>query len=213
MEFKACTQACGEIGHTASSCNHTCSCGGDTHMPNECPMKKVACFLCEGTYHVRKDCQLNLVLVKTKEERRKTMKPNRQPMTVNNKDRNFSALPPTPTLEEANSGSSNIVNDVHRSLFLHMHTQKHAPRDQPRLICFNCLEPGNHINKCPFPRPKKLVRRCFNYGKAGHLYDGCPVPKRQYLQVDRHCLQHPSPSNYLSPDTEWSDSAKGHQEN
>uniref|UniRef100_A0A0E0KZT0 CCHC-type domain-containing protein n=1 Tax=Oryza punctata TaxID=4537 RepID=A0A0E0KZT0_ORYPU len=202
-ELKACTNY-EEVGHIASRCTHTCLCGEDTHLPDECPMQKVTCFLCEGTYHVPMDCQLNLVLAKANEDQRTTRQPIRQPMAVGNNGHNYSAVSPTPTPVEANRGSNNIINVVLRSLLDpvlvdSVLNQEHAPREQPSVNCFNYLEPGNCLNKCPLPRPTTVVCRCFNCGETGHLSEGCPMPKRRYPQVTRIICSTPIPQVATTP--------------
>uniref|UniRef100_A0A0E0LZB5 CCHC-type domain-containing protein n=1 Tax=Oryza punctata TaxID=4537 RepID=A0A0E0LZB5_ORYPU len=184
-ELKICTN-CGEVGHIASRCTQTCFCGEDTHLPDECPIWKVTCFLCEGTDHVPKDCQLNMVLAKVREDQRTTRQPIRQPMAVSN---NSTApdLQPSPTPIEVISGSRRTANKVHDSpltpvLVLSAQAQENKHYDQPKGYCCNCLELGHHIGKCPFPRPKKF-HCCLNCGEADHLLEGCPKPKRKHPQV------------------------------
>uniref|UniRef100_A0A0E0F577 CCHC-type domain-containing protein n=1 Tax=Oryza meridionalis TaxID=40149 RepID=A0A0E0F577_9ORYZ len=164
LEFKACTR-CGIVGHTASLCLPTCRCGEYTHYSNACPLRKVTCFLCEGTDHVPKDCQLDAIIAKTKKEQETTVQPTRQPKTVDNSSHNPSALPPTLALLEANHRRSNITKDVHKSLLVpvlavKVHNQRPAPRDQASRLCLNCRKPGHCFSDCPFPRATKAVRRC-----------------------------------------------------
>uniref|UniRef100_A0A0E0LL33 CCHC-type domain-containing protein n=1 Tax=Oryza punctata TaxID=4537 RepID=A0A0E0LL33_ORYPU len=174
-ELKACT-SCGEVGHIASRCTQTCLCREDTHLPDECPMRKITCFLCEGTGHVPKDYQLNMVLTKAKEDQRTTTQPIRQPMAVSH---NITTpdLQPFPAPIEVISGSRSTANKVHESpvtpvSFMSVQAQENKHYDQPIGNCYNRLELGHHISKCPFPRPKKLVHRCFNCGETDHLFEG-----------------------------------------
>uniref|UniRef100_A0A0E0LTE6 Uncharacterized protein n=1 Tax=Oryza punctata TaxID=4537 RepID=A0A0E0LTE6_ORYPU len=46
-----------------------------------------------------------------------------------------------------------------------MHNQKYAPREQPSVICFNCLESGHRLNNYPLSRSTKAVRRCSTMGR------------------------------------------------
>ena len=83
MESKACTR-CGEIGHVASMCLTLCTHCEEDHPPGECLTRKVTCFLCEGTNHVPKDCQLSVLLTKTAEIQRTTLRLSRQLVSSNN---------------------------------------------------------------------------------------------------------------------------------
>ncbi len=164
LEFKAGTR-CGIVGHTANLCLPTCRCGEYTQYSDACPLRKVTCFLCEGTDHVPKDCQRNLVLAMTKKEQGTTVQPIRQPMAVDNNSLNPSVLPPTTALVEANHGRSNVTKDVHKSLLVpvsatKVHNQKPAPQDQPSRFCLKCRKSGHCFSDCPFPRATKAVRRC-----------------------------------------------------
>uniref|UniRef100_A0A0E0KNV2 CCHC-type domain-containing protein n=1 Tax=Oryza punctata TaxID=4537 RepID=A0A0E0KNV2_ORYPU len=166
-KLKACI-GCEEVGHIASRCTQTCLCGEDTHLPDECPMRKVTCFLCEGTDHVPKDYQLNLVLAKSKEGQRTYLQPVYPPKA----DANNSTAPdlqPTPTPIEVISGSRSTANKVHESPL--------TP------VSVMSVQLGHHMGKCPFPRSKKLVHRCFNCGETDHVFEGCPKPKRKHPQV------------------------------
>ena len=172
LEFKACTR-CGIVGHTASLCLPTCRCGEYTHYSDACPLRKVTCFLCEGTDHVPKDCRLNAVIAKTKKEQGTTVQPIRQPMTIDNSGHNPSALPPTPAPVEANHGRSNVTKDVHKSLLVpvsaaKVHNQKPAPRDQASRFCRNCRKPGHRFSDCPLPRAAKAVRRDSQVTSTAH---------------------------------------------
>nr|BAD16524.1 hypothetical protein [Oryza sativa Japonica Group]BAD29658.1 hypothetical protein [Oryza sativa Japonica Group] len=163
LKFKACAR-CGIVGHTASLCLPTCRCGEYTHYSDACPLRKITCFLCEGTDHVPKDCQLNAVIAKTKKEQGATVQPIRQPMAIDNSGHNPSALPPIPPPVEANHGRSNVARDVHKSLLVpvsaaKVHNQKPAPRDQASRFCRNCRKPGHCFSDCPLPRAAKAVRR------------------------------------------------------
>jgi hypothetical protein len=185
MEFKACTR-CGEIGHTINACSYTCPCGEDTHSPDECPTRKITCFLCEGTDHVPKNYQLDVVPAKIKEDQRTPLQPVRQSMAVAS---NITApdLQSAPIPVDTISSSRSATNKVEESPLtpvsvVSVQTQEDKQCDQPRVDCYNCLQLGHYLNKCPFPRPKKLVHRCFNCGDTSHLSDGCSMPKRQYLQ-------------------------------
>uniref|UniRef100_A0A0E0M646 Uncharacterized protein n=1 Tax=Oryza punctata TaxID=4537 RepID=A0A0E0M646_ORYPU len=91
-------------------------CGEDTHLPDECPMRKVTCFLCEGTDHVPKDCQLKLVLTKTKEDQRTSLQPICPPMANANNSTALD-LQPAPTPIEVISGSRSTADKVHESPF------------------------------------------------------------------------------------------------
>jgi hypothetical protein len=82
MESKACT-CCGEIGHVASMCLTLCPHCEEDHPPGECPTCKVTCFLCEGTNHVPKDCQLSVLLTKTTEIQRTTLRLSHQLVSSN----------------------------------------------------------------------------------------------------------------------------------
>uniref|UniRef100_A0A0E0MDM4 CCHC-type domain-containing protein n=1 Tax=Oryza punctata TaxID=4537 RepID=A0A0E0MDM4_ORYPU len=169
-ELKACTN-CGEIGHIASRCTQTCLCDEDTHLSDECPMRKVTCFLCEGTNHVPKDCQLNSILAKNKEDQRTSLQPIYPPMAdANNSTAPDLQLDPTPT--EVINGSRSTANKVHespltRASVVSVQAQENKHYEQPSVVCFNCLEPGHCLNKCPLPRSTIAARRCFNCGKPG----------------------------------------------
>nr|CAD39822.3 OSJNBa0079F16.13 [Oryza sativa Japonica Group] len=172
LKFKACAR-CGIVGHTASLCLPTCRCGEYTHYSDACPLRKVTCFLCEGTDHVPKDCQLNAVIAKTKKEQGTTVQPIRQPMTIDNSGHNPSALPPTPAPVEANHGRSNVTKDVHKSLLVpvsaaKVHNQKPAPWDQASRSCRNCRKPGHCFSDCPLPRAAKAVRRDSQVTSTAH---------------------------------------------
>nr|CAE05314.2 OSJNBa0056L23.12 [Oryza sativa Japonica Group] len=82
MESKACTR-CGEIEHVASMCLTLCTHCEEDHPPGECPTRKVTCFLCEGTNHVPKDCQLSVLLTKTAEIQRTTLRLSHQLVSSN----------------------------------------------------------------------------------------------------------------------------------
>ena len=172
LKFKACAR-CGIVGNTASLCLPTCRCGEYTHYSDACPLRKVTCFLCEGTDHVPKDCQLNAVIAKTKKEQGTTVQPIRQPMAVDDISHNPSALPPTPALVEANHGRSNVARDVHKSLLVpvsaaKVHNQKPAPRDQASRFCRNCRKPGHRFSDCPLPSAAKAVRRDSQVTSTAH---------------------------------------------
>uniref|UniRef100_A0A0E0M6Y0 CCHC-type domain-containing protein n=1 Tax=Oryza punctata TaxID=4537 RepID=A0A0E0M6Y0_ORYPU len=82
------------------------------------------------------------------------------------------------------SDSTSITNKVHESPLTPISVaQENKHYNQPRGNCYNCLELGRHISKCPFPRPKKLVHRCFNYGEIDHLFESCQKPKRKHPKV------------------------------
>ncbi len=82
MESKACTRY-GEIGHVANVCLTLCAYCEEDHPPGECPTRKVTCFLCEGTNHVPKDCQLSVLLIKTTEIQRTTLRLSHQLVSSN----------------------------------------------------------------------------------------------------------------------------------
>uniref|UniRef100_A0A0E0M631 CCHC-type domain-containing protein n=1 Tax=Oryza punctata TaxID=4537 RepID=A0A0E0M631_ORYPU len=177
--LKACT-SCREVGYIVSRCTQTCLCGEDTHLLDECHMRKVTCFLCEGTDHVPKGCQLNLVLAKAKEDQWTTKQPIHQPMVVSDNSTTPN-LQLSPTSIEVISGSRSTANKVHES-----------PLTPVSVL-------GHHISKCPFPRPKKLVHRCFNCGEADHLFEGFPKPKRKHPQVTRNIRNTPTPQVATAP--------------
>nr|AAT85789.1 zinc knuckle domain containing protein [Oryza sativa Japonica Group]ABF96884.1 retrotransposon protein, putative, unclassified [Oryza sativa Japonica Group] len=136
MESKACTH-CGEIGHVASMCLTVCPHCEEDHPPGECPTRKVACFLCEGTNHVPKDCQLSVLLTKTAEIQRTTLRLSHQLVSSNSNIDDIihsTNAPPAPP-DSAINHSNNTFSTNHS-----LHRQP-----QQRIVM--------HGRSCVSPRP------------------------------------------------------------
>uniref|UniRef100_A0A0E0MII8 CCHC-type domain-containing protein n=1 Tax=Oryza punctata TaxID=4537 RepID=A0A0E0MII8_ORYPU len=80
MKVKACSR-CGEIGHYGSDCVTQCPYYDEDHPIGECPTTKITCFLCEGTDHAPQECHLSLLLTKTAEVQRMSLRFAHQLMT------------------------------------------------------------------------------------------------------------------------------------
>uniref|UniRef100_A0A0E0L0L4 CCHC-type domain-containing protein n=1 Tax=Oryza punctata TaxID=4537 RepID=A0A0E0L0L4_ORYPU len=182
-ELKACT-SCREVGHIASRCTQTFLRGEDIHSPDDCPMRNITGFLCEGTGHVPKNCQLNLVLTKTKEDQRTSLQPVYPPMTLR-------IAPLLIYIQLQLQLRLPMVAKVLPRRFMSPHLTpvpvvSVQAQDIKQLRSTQrefCLELGHHINKCPFPRQVKFLHYCFNLGKPGHISKGYPMPKCQPHQA------------------------------
>ena len=118
MESKACTR-CGETGHVASMCLTLCTHCEEDHPLGECPTRKVTCFLCEGTNHVPKDCQLSVLLTKTAEIQRTTLRLSHQLVSSNSNldeiihSTNAPPAPPNSAINHSNNTFS-TNHSLHR---------------------------------------------------------------------------------------------------
>nr|BBF89837.1 retrotransposon protein-like [Oryza sativa f. spontanea] len=154
MESKACPR-CGEIGHVASMCLTLCPHCEEDHPPGECPTRKVTCFLCEGTNHVPKDCQLSVLLTKTAEIQRTTLRLSHQLVSSNSNidDIIHSTNAPPAAPDSAINHSNNTFNTNHS---LHRQPQQRivvdkrsrvSPRPTPGRAKGNQLQEGDTKQK------------------------------------------------------------------
>ena len=65
---------CGEIGHTHKEHKDECpNCEG-SHPVEECPIRQITCFLCEGTTHYPAQCHIYPMVQQTIQQKKEVMK-------------------------------------------------------------------------------------------------------------------------------------------
>lgn len=157
---------CGEIGHSASEHEISCSSCEQSHLLGECPMSKLTCYLCEGDDHVPIKCPLSSILTTVTQHQREAYQEVIQQVIG---ETNKIIVTPVKKFREVDDSSL-------------QYQCKRGSESASKVACSACGEQGEAASykaKCMSKTRKASSKTknvvCFSCNEMGHFANRCPL--------------------------------------